>query len=289
MVEQYVYINGALLRREEARISVFDHGFLYGNGLFETMRAYRGKIFRVGHHLQRLFRSLEFMKYPLSFTPASLEKAIYETLEANRTPDASIRLNISRGQGEPVPNPDTCGKPTIIIIARAYQPPPPALYGQGYCATILRRRPSARLPAVTMKTFSLLNTIIARMEAKASGCDEGIMVNTDGFITECTVSNIFMVCGSRLETPSQEAGLLAGITRQAVLEIAPAQHLHPGEGAFTPEQMLSADEAFVTNSLIEIMPLVAVDGREIGNGKPGTVTKKLMAAYQELVRSELKL
>ena len=288
-MEQYVHINGTLVRRDEARISVFDHGFLYGNGLFETMRSYRGRIFRLEHHLQRLFRSLDTLKYPVSFTPASLVKAVCETLEANQTPDAAIRLNITRGQGDPAPNPDTCGHPSIIIFTREYRPPSPALYNQGYCAAMIRGRQSAQAPAVTMKTFSLINTIIARMEAKASGCHEGIMVNTDGFITECTVSNIFMIRGSRLQTPALESGVLPGVTRQAVLELAAPTRLQPEEDTFTPEQLLTADEAFVTNSLVEIMPLVKVDGHEIGDGKPGAVTRALMTAYKELVRRELKL
>jgi branched-chain amino acid aminotransferase len=288
-MEQYVHINGTLVRRDEARISVFDHGFLYGNGLFETMRSYRGNIFRLGYHLQRLFRSLEFLNYPVSFTPASLEKAVCETLEANQTPDAAIRLNITRGQGDPAPDPDTCGHPSIIIFTREYRPPSPALYNQGYYATMVRQRQSAQVPAVTMKTFSFINTIIARMEAKASGCHEGIMVNTDGFITECTVSNIFMIRGSRLQTPALESGVLPGVTRKAVLELAAGQRMQPEEGTFIPEQLLTADEAFVTNSLIEIMPLVKVDGHEIGDGKPGAVTRALMTAYKELVRRELKL
>jgi branched-chain amino acid aminotransferase group I len=288
-MKQYVHINGTLIRREDARISVFDHGFLYGNGLFETMRAYQGKVFRLEQHLKRLFLSIEFLHYPRTFTPASLEKAIYETIEANRSPDAAIRLTVTRGEGDPVPNPDTCGAPTVIIITREYLPPSLALYNQGYSATIARQRLSAQLPASAMKTCSYVNTIIARTEAKESGCNEGIIVNTEGFITECTVSNIFMVRGNRLETPSRESGLLPGVTRQAVLELAWIQHLQPEEGKYTPEQLLSADEALVTNSLIEIMPLVTVDGHAIGGGKPGAVTRALMAEYKELVRRELKL
>ncbi len=288
-MEQYVHLNGKLIRREDARISVFDHGFLYGNGLFETMRAYRGKIFRAAQHLKRLFRSIECLSYPLGLTPAALEKAVYETIEANRTPDASIRLTVTRGAGDPVPDPDTCGTPTVIIITRPYQPPSPALYRQGYSAMTVRMRQSAQLPAVTMKTCSFITPLLARREAKASGCNEGIVVNTDGFITECTVSNIFMLRGDLLQTPSRETGLLPGITREAVLELAASQNLQSDEGTFTPEQLLSADEAFVTNSLIEIMPLVKVDGQAIGSGTPGAVTRNLTAAYKELVRRELKL
>lgn len=288
-MEQYVCINGALMRREEARISVFDHGVLYGNGLFETMRAYQGSIFRLKQHLHRLFQSLECLAYPLSCSPASLEKDIYETLKANRTPDAAVRVTVTRGEGDPVPDPDTCGAPTVIIITRPYQPPAPALYGRGFSATMVRMRQCPSLPAVAMKTCSFINLMIARKEAKASGCNEGIVVNTDGFITECTVSNIFMVHGDRLETPSRETGLLPGITREAVLELAPHLRLQVEEGTFTPDHLLSADEAFVTNSLIEIMPLVNVDGRAVGRGTPGPVTNKLLHAYRQLVQRELKL
>jgi branched-chain amino acid aminotransferase group I len=288
-MEQYVHLNGKLIRREDARISVFDHGFLYGNGLFETMRAYRGKIFRAKQHLKRLFLSIECLQYPLALTPASLEKAVYETIEANRTPDASIRLTVTRGKGDPVPDPETCGDPTVIIITRPYLPPSPALYSRGYSAMIVRMRQSAQLPAVTMKTSSFITPLLARREAKTSGCNEGIVVNTDGFLTECTVSNIFMLRGDRLQTPSRETGLLPGITREAVMELAERHNLLPEEGTFTPEQLLSADEAFVTNSLIEIMPLVKVDGHRIGSGSPGAATRKLMTAYRELVQRELKL
>jgi len=288
-LEQYVHINGTLIPRDQARVSVFDHGLLYGNGLFETMRAYRGKIFRLAQHLWRLFVSLECLEYPVSFTPASLETAIYETLEANRTPDASIRLTVTRGTGDPVPDPATCGSPTVIITTRDYRPPSPELYRTGYSALIVRMRQGPRLPSVSMKTCSFINTLIAKSEAKKAGCNEGIVLNTDGCITECTVSNIFMVRGSRLETPSRGTGLLPGVTREAVLELAPILQLQPAEGTYTPELLLSADEAFVTNSLIEIMPLVKVDDRAIGTGTPGRVTGNLMDAYRELVRRELKL
>jgi D-amino acid aminotransferase len=288
-LEQYVHINGALIPREKACVSVFDHGLLYGNGLFETMRAYQGKIFRLEQHLRRLFVALEHLEYPISFTPASLEKAIHETLEANRTPDASIRLTVTRGTGDPVPDPATCGTPTIIITTRDYHPPAPELYSRGYGAVIINMRQDPRLPSASLKTCSFINTLIARSEAKEAGCNEGIVVNTDGFVTECTVSNIFMVRGSRLETPSRGTGLLPGVTREAVLELAPTGQLQPEEGTFTPEQLLSADEAFVTNSLIEIMPLVTVENHAIGTGTPGQATRSLMDSYRELVRRELKL
>jgi len=287
-VEGLVYINGELVPREEARISVFDHGFLYGNGLFETMRAYQGRIFRVEHHLQRLFLALDFLQFPIPFTFDSLKKALYRTIEANRLTDAYIRLNITRGEGATIPDPTTCKSPNLIIITREYVPYSPALYQKGYRAKIVQVRPSAQTPAITMKTANFINNIIAKKEAKESGCNEGIMVNTDGFITESTVSNIFLVQGNRLSTPGREVGLLPGVTRQAVLELAGSQQLQIEEGKFIPGDLCAADEAFLTNSLIEIMPLVEVDGHPIGPGTPGPVTRGLMVAYKELVERELK-
>lgn len=288
-MERLVYINGELVNREEARISVFDHGFLYGHGLFETMRAYQGRIFRVEHHLQRLFLSLDVLEFPIPFTFDSIKKALYKTLEANALTDAYIRLNVTRGEGATVPDPATCARPNVIILTREYVPYSPALYEKGYRAKIVLVRPSAQSPAVTMKTANFINNIIAKTEAKQGGYNEGIMVNTDGFITESTVSNIFMLQGSHLATPAREVGLLPGITRQAVLELAESQHLTTDEGKFMPSQLYAADEAFLTNSLIEIMPLVEVDGHPIGSGSPGPVTRNLMDAYKKLIKRELKL
>ncbi len=284
-----MYINGELVSKEEAKVSVFDHGFLYGDGLFETMRAYRKKIFRLDHHLQRLFLSLEYLKFPIPFNFDSLKEAIFKTLEANRLEDAYIRLNVTRGEGATVPDPSTCKSPNLIIMTREYLPYSPALYQKGYRGKVVRVRPSPHVPTVTMKTINFLDHIIAKMEAKASGFNEGILVNTEGHVTEGTVSNIFLVKGDLLSTPSKESGLLPGITRQAVLEIAEDQKMRAEEGKINLKQLLEADEAFLTNSLIEIMPLVEVDGNPVGKGTPGPVTQKLMRSYEELVKRELKL
>ena len=282
-----MYINGDLVPKDKASISVFDHGFLYGNGLFETMRAYRRRIFRLEHHLQRLFLALEYLQFPIPFTFDMLKEAIQRTLEANRLEDAYIRLNVTRGEGATVPDPTTCRAPNLIIITRDYVPYSPSLYQKGYRGTITRVRMSPHTPTTTMKTLNFLNYIIAKMEAKASGYNEGILVNTDGFVTEGTVSNIFMVSGGRLLTPAREAGLLPGVTRQAILEVAAAQQINATEGTITPGQLAAADEAFLTNSLVEVMPLVELDGRPIGAGTPGPITRELSASYKKLVREEL--
>jgi branched-chain amino acid aminotransferase len=288
-VRGLVYINGELIPGEEAKVSVFDHGFLYGDGLFETMRAYQRRIFRLEHHLQRLFLSLEYLKFLIPFNFDYLKEAIYKTIEANRLEDAYIRLNITRGEGATVPDPATCRTPNLIIITREYVPYSSALYQKGYTGKIVGVKPSPHMPTISMKTLNFLNHIIAKMEAKASGFNEGIMVNTDGFVTEGTVSNIFMIKGGSLFTPAKEVGLLPGVTRQAVLEIAEAKGLKTREAKITINELLMAEEAFLTNALIEILPLVRVDEHPIGKGIPGPLTQELMSAYKELVKKELKL
>lgn len=284
-----VYINGKLIPGEEAKVSVFDHGFLYGDGLFETMRAYQRRIFRLEHHLQRLFLSLEYLKFLIPFNFDYLKEAIYKTIEANRLEDAYIRLNVTRGEGATVPDPATCKAPNLIIITREYVPYSSALYQKGYKGKIVGVKPSPHMPTISMKTLNFLNHIIAKMEAKASGFNEGIMVNTDGFVTEGTVSNIFMIKGGSLFTPAKEVGLLPGVTRQAVLEIAEAKGLKTREAKITINELLMAEEAFLTNALIEILPLVRVDEHPIGKGIPGPLTQELMSAYKELVKEELTL
>ncbi len=284
-----VYINGELIPGEEAKVSVFDHGFLYGDGLFETMRAYQRRIFRLEHHLQRLFLSLEYLKFLIPFNFDYLKEAIYKTIEANRLEDAYIRLTVTRGEGATVPDPATCKAPNLIIITREYVPYSSALYQKGYKGKIVGVKPSPHMPTISMKTLNFLNHIIAKMEAKASGFNEGIMVNTDGFVTEGTVSNIFMIKGGSLFTPAKEVGLLPGVTRQAVLEIAEAKGLKTREAKITVNELLMAEEAFLTNALIEILPLVGVDERPLGKGIPGPLTQELMSAYKELVKEELKL
>ena len=288
-MEQLVYIIGELVPRDQARVSVFDHGFLYGNGLFETMRAYKKKVFRLEHHLQRLFLSLESLHFPIPYSFDSLKEAIYTTIEANRLEDAYIRLNITRGEGATVPDPTTCKSPNLIIIVRDYLPYSPSLYQKGYSGKVVQVRPSPHTPTATMKTFNFLNHIIAKMEAKASGFNEGIMINTDGLVTEGTVSNIFIVMENRIVTPVRDAGLLPGVTRQVILELAEEKQIKSEEGTITPQQLAAADEAFLTNSLVEIMPFVELDGQPIGKGTPGPVTQELIVSYKKRVQEELQL
>ena len=286
---ELVYINGDLVPKTEAKISVFDHGFLYGNGLFETMRAYHRKVFRLEHHLQRLFLALEYLRFPIPFSFDFLKEAVYNILDANRVDEAYVRVSVTRGEGATVPDPSTCGVPNLIIITREYVSYSPALYQKGYRGKIVSVRPSPHTPTLTMKTLNYLNNIIAKREAKDAGFNEALMINTEGFVTEGAVSSLFMIKGGLISTPAREVGLLPGITRQVILEIAEAKSLKAREAKITPSELLAADEAFLTNSLIEIMPLVEIDGYPLGRGSPSPLTQELMGAYRELVKTELRL
>jgi len=281
-VEEIVYLNGSLLPLSQARLSPLDYGFLYGYGLFETMRAYSGRIFRLEKHLARLSRSAKLLGIDLKSDIPDLEKALYNTLQANNLSNARIRLTLSGGEGEPVPDllPQN---PTVIIVARRYTPYPPQVYQQGFKAIVSRIRRNTQSPASVIKSLNYLDNLLARRETKLAGADEAILLNEQGFLAEGSMSNIFLVSDNTLLTPSEDSGILPGITREVILELAPSMDMKTIERKITLKELLQADEAFFTNSLIEIMPLTQVNGQNIGSGRAGTVTQRLIAAYKELV------
>jgi branched-chain amino acid aminotransferase group I len=282
-----VYINGSIVPRSEASISPFDRGFLYGYGLFETMRSYGGRVFRLDRHLARLMRSAEKLGLASELDPVALEQAIYKTLEANKLSDARIRLTVSAGEGERELAPPTLGALTIMVVAERLVPPPSHVYEEGVRAAIVSPRRNSQSPLSRIKSLNYLDSLIAHSEALALGADEAILLNERGFVCEGSTSNIFLVAAGSLITPSEESGILPGITREAVLELAHALGIEAGEGEIPVAELLQADEAFLTNSIIEVEPITVVDGRPIGSGKPGVVTRRLMAAYRELVQKEL--
>ena len=281
-MEEIVYLNGSLLPVSQARLSPSDYGFLYGYGLFETMRAYSGRIFRVEKHLARLSRSAKLLGIDLRSDIPDLEKALYNTLQANNLSNARIRLTLSGGEGEPVPDllPQN---PTVIIVARRYTPYPPQVYQQGFKAIVSRIRRNTQSPASVIKSLNYLDNLLARRETKLAGADEAILLNERGFLAEGSMSNIFLVSDNTLLTPSEDSGILPGITREVILELAPSMDMKTIERKITLKELLQADEAFFTNSLIEIMPLTQVDEQNIGLGRAGAVTQRLIAAYKELV------
>lgn len=281
---EIIYFNGHLGPRDEAKLSPFDYGFLYGYGLFETMRAYEGHIFRLDRHLTRLRCSAESLGLRSKLDAFDLENACVETLQANKLKDARVRLTITAGEGDMTPDLNTCSNLTVLVAAKNFVPLPPERYEQGFKAAISFLRRDSQSPLSRLKCTCYVSNILARMEAKAAGCDEAIMLNELGYIAEGSTANIFLVSKGELSTPSLESGILPGITREAVLEIARDLNIKTVERQVELGELSRAEEAFVTNSIIEVMPLTWLNGEPIGTGKPGKLTRNLMAAYKELVK-----
>ena len=274
--------------RGEARVSPLDRGVLYGYGLFETMRSYGGRIFRLEQHLARLMRSAERLGLASLLDSSALEQAIYKTLQANELRDARIRLTVLAGEGERGLTPPTSGRLTIIVVTQKLVLPPPRAYENGIHAAIVRARRDSQALLSQIKSIGYLGNMLAHSEAVAAGADEAILLNEQGLIAECSTSNLFLAVEGRLLTPSAESGILPGITREVVLELAQGLGISVWVGKIPLAHLLRADEAFLTNSIVEVMPITAVDGKPIGLGKPGEVTRRLMAAYREMVNRETR-
>ncbi len=290
---EIIYLNGRLIPRSKVKLSPFDHGFLYGYGLFETMRAYQGHIFRLDHHLTRLRRSAQSLGLTHSILNVvegkqSLEAACMETLEANKLKDARLRLTISAGEGDMMPDPSTCSSPTVLITARNLVPLPPGKYESGFKAALSSLRRNSQSPLSRLKSTCYMENILARMAARAAGCDEAVLLNEQGYLAEGSTTNIFLASNGALITPSLESGVLPGITREAVLEIARASNIKTLERQVELKELIEAEEAFVTNSILELMPLTWFEGKPIGTGKAGQLSKELLAAYRKLVDEALK-
>jgi branched-chain amino acid aminotransferase len=283
-----VYLNGDWYPRSEAKVSVYDHGFLYGDGIFETLRAYDGRIFMLDEHLNRLQRSAEAIRLVPPLTKGQLERVLYESLSRNGLSNARIRLTISRGVGELGLDVALCPQPTVVVMARAFEGCPADLYRRGMTAGIVAtRRISAAALNPAIKSLNFLNNILAKLEAQARGADEALMLNQQGQLTEGTTSNLFWISGRTLKTPAVECGLLPGVTRRLVLELARRNEINITEGGFPPADLLCADEAFLTNTSLEIMPLVQVDGKPIGAGTPGETTRQLHELFKTEVREKI--
>lgn len=280
----WIYLNDRFVSREEAKISVFDHGFLYGDGVYETIRSYGERIFMRDQHLARLYRSAEAIgldiPIPRSAWPDLLHGAMVRNAVGTRQRDAYIRITISRGVGDIGLDPALCPTPTVVIMAKPLVPPPPELYETGVALIIARTRrnlPSALSPHI--KATNFLNNILAKREAIAAGAFDSLLLNWEGLVAECTVSNIFFVANGRLKTPSTECGILDGITRDIVLQLARESNLPVEEGRFRAEEVTGAAECFLTNTSMEIMPVVSIDGAPIGTGKPGPLTCELRSLF----------
>ena len=286
-MEQIVYLNGSLLPLSEARLYPLDYGFLYGYGLFETMRAYSGRVFRLEEHLRRLRWSAEYLGISTPLIE-ELAGAVYSTLEANHLTSARVRMTLSAGPGESVPDLTSCKEATLLVTAREYLPYSDEIYQTGFKAVVSGIRKNSCSPVSSLKSLSYMDNLVARRQAAASGANEGILLNERGLVSEGSTSNLFLVSGGSLSTPERESGLLPGITRSVVLELAGQAGIQVIERTVTLDDLLQAEEVFFTNSVIEIMAVTAIDHQRIGTGKRGPITEWLHAAYRKAVESETK-
>ncbi len=277
-----VYINGQIVPQEEAKISVFDHGLLYGDGVFEGIRAYNGKIFTLDEHLDRLYDSATAIKLKIPITKAEMADAIKKTMEANNQKDAYIRLVVTRGVGKLGLDPNKCATPQVIIITDTIELYSKALYENGLdivTVTTIRNHFSALDPKI--KSLNYLNNILAKIESIQAGAGEALMLNKDGYVAECAGDNIFIYKDNTLLTPPASAGILIGITRNVVMKLAANMGIRVKEELMTRYDLYIADECFLTGTAAEIIPVVKIDGRMVGTGKPGKITLELLKRYRD--------
>ncbi|MGE0760750.1 MAG: branched-chain-amino-acid transaminase [Pirellulaceae bacterium] len=281
-----VYVSGQLYDKEHAKISVYDHGLLYGDGVFEGMRSYSGKVFRLAAHLDRLWGSAKAICLEIPISKDAMAQAVNETLRANKIEDGYVRLVVTRGAGTLGLDPNRCSNPQVIIIADYITLYPQEYYENGLqiiTASTIRNHTAALSPRI--KSLNYLNNILAKIEGLQAGCIEALMLNHKGDVAECTGDNIFIVARGELLTPPTDAGILEGITRDAVIELARGAGIPVREAALSRHDVYVADECFLTGSAAEVVPVVKVDSRKIGDGKPGPITRDLTRRFRELTRA----
>ena len=281
-----IYIDGKYYDEQKAKISVFDHGLLYGDGIFEGIRAYNGRVFKLKEHIDRLYCSAKAILLTIPMSHGDMMRAVVETCRRNKVRNGYIRLIVTRGVGTLGLNPNRCKNPSVIIIAGKIQLYPPAMYRRGLdiiTVATTRNLHSALNPAI--KSLNYLNNILAKIEANNGGCEEAIMLNSEGFVAECTGDNLFIIKAGQLSTPPLSAGALYGITRGVVMELARTEGLTVSEPNLTRYDLFNADECFLTGTGAEVIPVVKIDGRIIGDGKPGVNTGRLIEKYHALTKT----
>jgi branched-chain amino acid aminotransferase len=283
-----VYINGKFYEKKDAKISVFDHGLLYGDGVFEGIRVYNRLVFKLQEHLDRLFESAHAIMLDVPLPKEKIIEAVISTLKENRIEDGYIRLIVTRGEGDLGLDPRKCkGNATVIIIADKIVLYPKELYQKGMeIVTVATTRNSHEALNPQMKCLNYLNNIMAKLEAVQAGFEEALMLNDQGYVSECTGDNIFIVSKNELYTPPEIMGVLRGVTRDTVLELAKKNKIPTHEHVFTRHELYIADECFLTGTAAEIIPVVKVDSRVIGTGKPGRITLRLMQEFRELTKKD---
>jgi len=277
-----VYINGELVDKQDAKISVFDHGLLYGDGVFEGIRVYKGKVFRCKEHVDRLFNSAKAIALRIPMTKQEVTEAIHRTVAANGRPNAYVRIVVTRGAGTLGLDPTKCHDPQVIIITDSISLYPREFYEKGLeVVTVPTMRNHHNVLSPKIKSLNYLNNILAKIEARQAGVIEAIMLNPLGFVAECTGDNIFIVSRGRLLTPPPDAGILEGITRQVVMELAERAGIPVAEQQLTRFDLYVADECFLSGTAAEIIPVVRIDSRDIGDGTPGKITLQLLQMFRE--------
>jgi len=282
-----IYLDGEWHGRETAKVSVFDHGLLYGDGVFEGIRVYARRIFRLAAHLDRLYASARALALDIPLSPDAMADVVREAVRRNRAEDAYIRLVVTRGVGDLGIDPRSCPRPSVIVIVTDIRVYPPDLYAHGVkVVTSATRQVSHDSIDPRIKSLNYLKNVLAKLDALHAGAHEAIMLNAAGFIAECTADNLFVVRRGAVLTPAPQDGALEGITRDAVLRVAAAHGIPSAEARLTRYDVYTADECFVTGTGAGLMPVVEVDGRRIGTGRPGPVAQRLTDAFHALVRTE---
>lgn len=280
-----IWIDGNYYAKEDAKISVFDHGLLYGDGVFEGIRVYSGKVFRLKEHLTRLYKSAQAIMMDIPMSPEALQQTILDAVRQNGTPEAYIRLVVTRGVGDLGMNPRLCPKPSLILIVGDIQFYPEKCYAEGIgLMTSSLRRIGPDMFDVRIKSLNYLNNILAKIEANQAGCLEAVMLNSKGFVTECTGDTIFISANGTLKTPPLTDQALEGITREVIMKLAAEAGIPVRETSLTQYDLYVADECFLTGTGAELMPVIRIDGRVIGEGKPGAMTRRIMDLFREEVR-----
>jgi branched-chain amino acid aminotransferase len=280
-----IWFDGKLIDKADAKISVYDHGLLYGDGVFEGVRVYNGKIFKPEAHLDRLYQSAKAIRLTIPMTPQQFLSAMEETIQANQFTDCYIRAVVTRGIGSLGLNPDRCGKPGVFIIADKIALYDPEVYEKGMAvitASVIRNHPNAVSPRI--KSLNYLNNILAKIEAADAGVPEAIMLNFEGNVAECSGDNIFIVRSGQVQTPGTADGILEGVTRAVILQLCDKFKITAVEKTLQRHDLYVADECFLTGTAAEIAPVTKIDGRVIGSGEPGPLTRRLIEAFRRYIR-----
>lgn len=282
-----IFMNDCLVPEEQARVSVFDHGLLYGDGVFEGLRSYSGQVFRLNAHLDRLWASARAICLEIPMSKDRMAQAVLDTLAANDLEDGYIRLVVTRGSGTLGLDPNKCSNPQIIVIADTISLYPKEYYEHGLrIVTAATQRIQTAALSPRIKSLNYLNNIMAKLEGLQAGCVEALMLNHKGEVAECTGDNVFVVRSERLLTPPPDAGILEGITRAAVIELAEKEGIDCRETTLTRHDLYTAEECFLTGTAAEVIPVVEIDGRTVGEGTPGSITRKLKDRFHALVRQD---